>query len=570
MKIIKDLKVGIKLYISFLIMMALIAVVGVMAIINLEKVSARSNKMYNSNLKKVYYLTKTEQDLTEVRADLLKLVYQKDPSMMPEAKSQIEKDEKEISTFVKKYDALPQNDASKNIWENVKEINEKYLDVSNKTVEAVAQNDFDKAEKLNKGNSQSRQALFNQINKLINDNSNEAKQDNRDNLATCSNFIKLLIIVIVLGLIISVLISTTLTRDIKGCLKRINDSAKKMANYDFSFVLKVDRKDEFGDTSNFLMKAQENVQHIIRTIMENSQDLSASSEELSATVEELSSKFENITESTKNIAEQVEKTSSSSEELTASIEEVNSNIDELSNKTLDQSNNSNASKEKAVEVKNSGKKSVQRVDDIYKNKEREILKSIEDGKVVSEIRQMAESIASIAEQTNLLALNAAIEAARAGEAGKGFSVVAEEVRKLSEEVGESVDSIKNTIEKVQMAFKNLSSNARDVMTFVNEDIKPELQDLEKVGDRYYEDSNFISSTSDKISSMAQAINNTMNDLSNAVQDVSAGAQSVSENTYSISGGIEEASEGLNQVAETSQNQAELALKLNELVQKFRI
>ena len=42
------------------------------------------------------------------------------------------------------------------------------------------------------------------------------------------------------------------------------------------------------------------------------------------------------------------------------------------------------------------------------------------------------AISSIAEQTNLLAMNAAIEAAHAGEAGKGFSVVADEIRKLSE------------------------------------------------------------------------------------------------------------------------------------------
>ena len=64
------------------------------------------------------------------------------------------------------------------------------------------------------------------------------------------------------------------------------------------------------------------------------------------------------------------------------------------------------------------------------------------------IGEIVLAINSISEETNLLALNAAIEAARAGEAGQGFGVVAEQIRKLSEQTADATKQIGNIINEI--------------------------------------------------------------------------------------------------------------------------
>ena len=107
------------------------------------------------------------------------------------------------------------------------------------------------------------------------------------------------------------------------------------------------------------------------------------------------------------------------------------------------------------------------------------------GEIYAESQMLQEAnrvISSIASQTNLLAMNAAIEAAHAGEAGQGFSVVADEIRKLSENASkqsrtigvqlktilDSMAGITELSEDLKSAFNRVSDGIRNTNIMVQE------------------------------------------------------------------------------------------------------
>lgn len=74
-----------------------------------------------------------------------------------------------------------------------------------------------------------------------------------------------------------------------------------------------------------------------------------------------------------------------------------------------------------------------------------------------EIGSMSNLIGKIASQSNMVALNAAIESARVGEVGQGFSVVAFEVKRLSDQTAQATKEISAKVAAIQAASKHVSS-----------------------------------------------------------------------------------------------------------------
>lgn len=77
---------------------------------------------------------------------------------------------------------------------------------------------------------------------------------------------------------------------------------------------------------------------------------------------------------------------------------------------------------------------------------------------IKEIHALIDSIKNISAQTNLLSFNASIEAARAGVAGKGFRIIANEVKKLSDDTDKTSETIKAKVENLTNSVSDLEHN----------------------------------------------------------------------------------------------------------------
>ncbi len=146
-----------------------------------------------------------------------------------------------------------------------------------------------------------------------------------------------------------------------------------------------------------------------------------------------------------------------------------------------------------------------------------LLKSFEDFSAnLEKIKNISIKIQDIATQTNLLSLNASIEAARAGEAGKSFAVVADEIRKLSQDTKAFVENIKSTVGIIENNFETVNTFVYQLSETLSVTLEKNKQTLESIEESTKE----ISQMFEKFKEIVE-MNREQADLSNTLKtDVS--------------------------------------------------
>lgn len=358
-------------------------------------------------------------------------------------------------------------------------------------------------------------------------------------------------------------------------VSRLVNIAEKMTELsnnegDLTSHIAIKSKDEIGKIASAFNKMISNLRNLMIEVNKTTDVVVSEAEKLENTMAQISANMQGINNSVYEITAGAEELSATTQEVNAFTEEIEAAAHQLESKAEEAKNSADEIKKRAAEIKSKSVEAIEKSNKIYKEKYENIMSALDEGRVVEEVKVMADSIGNIASQTNLLALNAAIEAARVGEAGKGFAVVADEVRNLAEQSSHAVDNIYNMVDKVSSAFGKLSMAAQEILDFMSNEMKPSYELLLSTGEQYNNDADFVIGMSNDILNAVKTMRDSIEQVSGSLQNVSTIAQQSAAGTEEISATVSEAAEKVEGVAESVQEQAKLSLELKELISKFKI
>ena len=409
----------------------------------------------------------------------------------------------------------------------------KGLDAGNILMKGSAtESGFDKeSESISDALTEFRIQQISEANQVVEDTASAARYANR-----------VMIIGSVLATLLAAVLAFLITKSVISPMGIMKSTIVEIGkNGDFTRRVKVDSRDEVGETARSFNDLMSNLQTALRQIHDNIDKVFDASRALSSSSQQVATASAHQSEAASAIAATVE-------QVTVSI----NHVAESAHEALKISRKSGDLSDQGSEIIHNTATGMQQIADTV----RQTSDSIENlGEQSSQISSIVQVIKEIAEQTNLLALNAAIEAARAGEQGRGFAVVADEVRKLAERTAISTKEISQMIDAIQ----NTASIAVASMSSAVNQVSGGAALAQQAGDAI----NQIKEESNRVITTVSSISSALVEQSKASDDIAAHVEKVAQMT-------EENHAATEATADAANNLAELADSMRTAVNRFKI
>lgn len=350
------------------------------------------------------------------------------------------------------------------------------------------------------------------------------------------------------------------------------------------YIVKSMEEISSGNLSNGLSLASKDELEVIANALENTRL------NFKSIISELKNKAHSLAEDSHRLYDSAVETTSASETITTTIIEFSTKMDEslytlekvfeefdnLHNESQKIKTHIGECKESVKELrKNSSTGNEILEDTVNMMLETEISVNTSNKYVkefavqIGEITELLHSITDISKKTNLLALNAAIEAARAGEAGRGFNVVAEEIRKLAESTGASVENIK----EITGNIINGSKNATEAMEKTSEISSKTAKSVKEVQDNFKLISKLSHDIEDKIENVdnyTKFIQEKMKLVNTDISSSSKILRGLSSEINEITASTEEQIATMEELQSVSQELQETSANLSDHAAKFKV
>lgn len=142
-------------------------------------------------------------------------------------------------------------------------------------------------------------------------------------------------------------------------------------------------------------------------------------------------------------------------------------------------------------------------------------------------------INNVADKTKIIAFNAELEASNSGEAGKNFHVVATEIRRLSDNIIDSIKEIREIITDIQKASDTLIQDSEKGTAQIDNGCES-AKSLEKEFESIMQSSQTTADSSNQILTNVEQLTGASEQIFVALQEIAKGIESFSQNITSVS------------------------------------